>query len=356
MKVGSPVPAAALNIVVVAAGLLLSSCYVTEQGRRYLELMARAVPNTKALADPHTSPGIRALLERVGDVRSFATGELGLKKTKSYTSIVMLDSDRLVTAVSACAALSFDRYQWRYPLIGSFPFRAYFSPREAQEEEARLKAAGLDAIARPVDAFSTLGWFSDPLFSFMENESEADIADVIIQELTHATIFVRSEGDFDEEISAFAGDEGSLLWLESKYGKGSPPVEELRRDRADDAAFYAWLRGTADELQKVYASGSSAAEKRDLKAKIIASRAADFRIEYADHFKTDRYKDFPMERINNAYLDLFRIYEGEPSLYKDYLEKVCGSSMRQFIVEIKRIAGRGGDPREEMRKELAAVE
>jgi predicted aminopeptidase len=268
----------------------------------------------------------------------------------------MLDSDRLVTAVSACAELSFARYLWRYPLIGSFPFRAYFSIREAREEEARLKIAGLDVVARPVDAFSTLGWFSDPLFSFMANESEADIADIIIQELTHATIFVKSEGDFDEEISAFAGDEGSLLWLKSKYGKDSPLVEEVRRDRADDTAFYAWLRGTANELQNVYASGLSTAEKRELKSRIIASRAADFKSEYADHFRTDRYKDFPMERINNAYLDLYRIYEGEPSLYKDYLEKVCGSSMKKFIVDVERIAKHGGDPREEMRKELAVVE
>jgi predicted aminopeptidase len=356
MKRESLVSAVARNIVVVAMSFLMSSCYVTEQGSHYLDLIARAIPNTKALADPHISPAIHTLLERVGDVRSFATSELGLKKTKSYTSIVMLDSDRLVTAVSACAELSFDRYLWHYPLIGSFPFRAYFSLQEAQEEEARLKIAGLDAIARPVDAFSTLGWFSDPLFSFMANENEADIADIIIQELTHATIFVKSEGDFDEEISAFVGDEGSILWLESKYGKGTPLVEEVRRDRADATAFYAWLRGTANELQKVYTSDLPTAEKRELKSRIIASRAADFKIEYANHFRTDRYKDFPMARINNAYLDLYRIYEGEPSLYKDYLEKVCGSSMKQFIAEIKRVAKRGGDPRKEMRKELAAVE
>jgi predicted aminopeptidase len=332
------------------------SCYVTEQGSYYLDLMARAIPNTKALADPHISPEIHTLLERVGDVRSFATSELELRATKSYTSIVMLDSDRLVTAVSACSELSFDRSLWSYPLIGSFPFRAYFSSDEAQKEEAKLKSAGFDAIVRPVDAFSTLGWFSDPLFSFMANDSEADIANIIIQELTHATIFVKSEGDFDEEISAFVGDEGSILWLESKYGEGSPQVEEIRRDRADDTAFYTWLRGTADELQKVYISGLSTAEKRELKSKIIASRAADFKIEYANHFRTDRYKYFPMEKINNAFLDLYRIYEGEPCLYKDYLNKVCGSSMKQFIVKVEKIARRGGDPREEMRKELANID
>jgi len=353
MHIGSRVPAFLRAAAVFTTSLFLSSCYVTAQGAHYLGLRAKAVPVAEALADPRTSPQVRLLLERVDAVRSFATRELGLRETRNYTSIVTLDSDRLVTVVSACAELSFDRYLWSYPLVGKFPFRGYFNPREAQEEAARLKARGFDAIARPVDAFSTLGWFTDPLFSFMASYSEADIADTILQELTHVTIFVKGEGDFDEEISAFVGREGSLLWLESKYGESSAQVDELRRNRADDAAFSGWLRATAEELQAVYTSGLTTAEKRAQKAAIIASRAADFKSEYPRHFGTDRYKDFTMEKLNNAYLDLYRIYEGEPTLYKDYYEKRCASSMRRFIEEVGRIAKRGGDPREAMRKELA---
>jgi len=277
---------------------------------------------------------------------------LGLRETNNYTSIVTLDSDRLVTVVSACAELSFDRYLWSYPIIGKFPFRGYFTPREAQEEAARLKGKGWDTITRPVDAFSTLGWFTDPLFSFMASYSEADIADMILQELTHATIFLKGEGDFDEEISAFVGRQGSLVWLESKYGENSSQVDELRKNRADDDAFSGWLRATAEELQAIYASGLTTAEKRAQKAAIIDSRATDFRTEYARHFVTDRYKDFPMEKLNNAYLDLYRIYEGEPTLYMDYYKKICASSMRRFIDEVARITKHGADPREEMRKEL----
>jgi len=340
---------------VFAIGLFLSSCYVTAQGAHYLSLRAKAVPAVAALADPQTSPQVRLLLERVAEVRSFATSDLGLRETNSYTSIVTLDADRLVTVVSACAELSFDRYLWSYPLIGDFPFRGYFTPREAQEEAARLKAKGWETIARPVDAFSTLGWFTDPLFSFMASYSEAEIADTILQELTHATIFVKGEGNFDEEISAFVGRQGSRLWLQSKYGENSSQVDELRKNQADDEAFSRWLRATAEELQAVYASGLTMAEKRAQKAAIIDSRAAEFKHVYAQHFVTDRYKEFPMERLNNAYLDLFRIYEGEPTLYKDYYDKICRSSMKGFILEVERIAKRGGDPREGMLKELAAA-
>ena len=340
---------------IVAFCLVLSSCYVTAEGTHYLALRARAVPVAAAMADPKTGPEVRTLLERVAEVRLFAVTELGLRETKNYTSIVTLDSDRLATVVSACAELSFDRYEWNYPLVGRLPYRGYFDPREAQEEAARLKAQGFDTIVRPVDAFSTLGWFTDPLFSFMARYSEADIANLIIHESTHATVFVKGAGDFDEELAVFVGGQGSLLWLESTYGKHSPQVEDLLRSRADDAAFSAWLRGTAEELQKVYASGSTAAEKRRQKAAIIASRAADFKSEFALHFVTDRYKDFHMERLDNAYLDLYRLYEGEPELYRDYYERICGSSMKRFMSEVARIAKRGGDPREGMRKKLAAA-
>ena len=334
-------------------GALLSSCYVTAQGAHYLSLRAKAVPAAAALADPQTSPQVRLLLQRVADVRSFATSALGLRDTRNYTSIVALDSDRLVTVVSACAELSFDRYLWWYPLIGKFPFRGYFTPGEAQKEAARLKAEGWDTIARPVDAFSTLGWFTDPLFSFMASYGEADVADTILQELTHATIFVKGLGDFDEEISAFVGRQGSLLWLESKYGENSPEVDEILKERADQDAFSGWLRATAEELQGVYTSSLSADEKRARKSDIINSRAADFRAEYTQFFATDRYKDFPMEKVNNAYLDLFRIYEGEPTLYMDYYRKICSSSMKKFVNEVARLAKHSADPREEMRKELA---
>jgi predicted aminopeptidase len=341
-------------MAVSVIGILLCSCYVTAQGAHYLGLRSKAVPVAQALRDPQTSPEVRVLLERVGEIRKFAIRELGLKDTKSYTSIAKLDSDRLVTVVSACAELSFDRFMWRYPLVGRFPFRGYFIPSEAEEEVARLKARGFDTIARPVEAFSTLGWITDPLFSYMARYSEAEIADLILQETTHATIFVKGQGNFDEEISAFVGNKGSLLWLESKYGEHSPQVDELRKTRADDAAFSDWLLATAEELQKDYASSKTIAEKRAQKAAIIATRAAEFKSKYSQNFVSDDYKDFPMETLNNAYIDLYRIYQGEPELYKDYYERICASSLKRFVAEVARIVRHGGDPRDGMRKELAA--
>jgi len=156
-SISTVVPAILAALALGAAALLLSSCYVTEQAAHYLALRSRAVPAAKALADPRTSPATKALLERAAEARAFAIGELGLKETKNYTSVVELDRDHLATVVSACAELSFDRYLWTYPVVGRLPYRGYFDHAEAEAEAARLRKLGLDVISRPVDAFSTLG-------------------------------------------------------------------------------------------------------------------------------------------------------------------------------------------------------
>ena len=342
-------------IVGIGTSLFLSSCYVAAQGARYLALRYRAVPVAKVLADPRTPPTLRALLERVGRIRDFAVREIGLRPTKSYGSIVELESDRLATVVSACAELSFDRFLWSYPLVGKLPYRGYFDPKEAEGESARLKKLGLDVVVRPVDAFSTLGWLSDPLFSFMASYAEADIAELVIHEMTHATIFAKGAEQFNEELATFVGRQGALLWLASVHGADSPEVANALRDRADTEAFASWLRGTATELASIYGSGIPNAAKRARKAEVIAARAAVFKIEYSKIFATDRYAGFPMDGLNNAYLDLYRLYEGEPSLYRDYYEKACYNDLRRFMVEAARLVkqARGGDPKEAMRREIA---
>lgn len=345
-----------------AASLLLSSCYEFSQGVQYLSIISKAESFDRALADTNSSPHLRLLLERARDARAYALENFGLKPTRNYTKVVPLDADRLATVVQACAELSFKRYLWSYPVVGKMPYRGYFDPKQADEEAARLRKQGQDVIARPVDAFSTLGWLPDPLFSFMSSYSEADIADLVMHEMTHATIFLKGDrpgvdtSQFNEELAVFVGGEGSLLYLASKYGADSPEVAKTRAERADAAAFSAFLAGTGKELEAVYASSADAAEKRRRKAEIIAARAEEYKKDYSSLFKSDSYKDFRMDRINNAYIDLYRLYEGEPQLYRDFYGKVCGSDMRRFIQAVGVIAKAPGDPAAEMRREAAAAD
>jgi predicted aminopeptidase len=335
---------------------------VGSEGLRYLSIRSKAMSIDRALADPKTSPELRLLLERARAARSFALENFGLKETKNYTSVVVLDADRLATVVQACAELSFTRYLWSYPVVGKMPYRGYFDPKDAEKEAARLKKLGLDVIARPVDAFSTLGALSDPLFSFMSTYGEADIADLVIHEMTHATIFLKGDrggadaSQFNEELATFVGRTGSLLYLAEKYGVKSPEVEAARSGREDAAAFAAYLAGTGKALEAVYSANLSDDEKRKRKAEVITERAEEYKKESGALFKGQGYRNFQMEKINNAYLDLYRLYEGESSLYSDFYEKVCGGDMRLFIGKVAHIAKEKGDPKIAMRDLIAGAE
>jgi predicted aminopeptidase len=360
--------AAAIFIVVILASACLSSCYLTTQGFRYLGLRLRAVPVDRILADPATDASVRALIDRASAARAFAISAIGLKNTRNFTSIVMVDSDHLATVVQACAELAFDRHLWSYPVVGKLPYRGYFDPDEAAKEAARLRKLGLDVLVRPVDAFSTLGAIADPLFSFMADYGEVDIASLVIHEMTHATIFVKGSSNsganteqFNEELATFVGQRASLLWMESVHGKDSAELREGRQARADATRFSLWLRATATELEGLYVSAIPDAEKRRRKAVIIAARAIAFKAEYDGLFVTDRFRAFPMERLDNAYLDLYRLYEGEIELYERYLDAVCGGDLRRFVNEVSRIAKAGkaswtaGGPKDIMRLELSSA-
>jgi predicted aminopeptidase len=347
-------PRSHLVAACMLSAFLLSGCYITEEGSAFLSLIARAKPAAALLKDPATPQEERDLLERVARIRTFAIGELGLKDTKNYTTLVHLDSDRVATVVQACAELSFHRYLWAYPVVGKLPYKGFFDPKDAAREKDRLKKEGYDVIVRPVDAFSTLGWFSDPLYSFMASYSEADIAELVIHEMTHATAFSKSTGDFNEELATFVGREGAKLYLASRLGKDSPELAAYEGESAEAGAFAAFLRGTAEELEALYSSSASDGDKRAGKARIIAERAALYKARYAPSFATKGYRDFSMEKINNAYLDLYRLYEGESELYADYEKAICDGDLRRFIAEASRIAKLKGEPKDAMKRELAS--
>lgn len=322
---------------------LLSSCYVTTQGARYLSILSSARPAETLLADPGADPAAKSLMERSASIRKFATGELGLKDTKSFRSFAEVEGRTLTHVVQACAELSFTRHEWYYPFVGRLPYRGYFSRAEADAEAARLMASGLDVIVRPSDAFSSLGFLADPLFSFMADYDEFELADLMIHEMTHATVFIRGgrAGNFNEELATFVGRQGAIAWMELSYGKDSQEVSRARIAAANSAALAGYLRETARLLGSVYGSTASDEVKRREKARIIAERA-ELYLQDSKHLLTPRPDGkpareaaFPMAKVDNATLDLFRLYEGEPEKYRGFYEGECGSDLRVFIERLK---------------------
>lgn len=330
-------------IAAVAAALLSSSCWYAKQASRFLSERARAVPVSRLEKDPGAGAELKDFLALVEDVRRFATDGAGLRPTGNYTAYVALDRDYVADVVSACAADSFERRLWRYPFVGSLPYKGFYDRKDAEAEARRLKDAGLDVIIRKVDAFSSLGFFRDPLYSFMVDYEPDTLAELVLHESAHATLFIKGDEQFNEEFATFVGRLAADLWVALRYGEDSPEAAARRARRADGQAFVSWLRDTAALLEAVYADPAlGREEKLARKAALIAERAEAYREAAPALFTAPGYRQFDMGSINNAYLDLYRLYEEDLSLYRRWYDEMAGGSLPRFVESLVELAGSAG--------------
>ncbi|MDR3355581.1 MAG: aminopeptidase [Spirochaetaceae bacterium] len=345
-----PVLAAVLFLLLFS--LICSGCYTLKQGAIMLGYLGRAVP-LETLSDAPDAPeeNIR-FVELVNDIRRFAVDELGLKDTKSYTKYVDINRDYLAAIVSASAKDSFNRHEWRFPVVGSVPYKGFFNVEDARREARKLQNKDLDVWIRPVDAFSTLGWFSDPLYSFMRDYSQDRMADILIHELVHATIFIKDNMQFNEELAEFIGSEGARLYMKKLYGDSGPQLEALAYSEADNAAYVAFIQELIAGLDAVYKTEIPREQKLEQKQKIIAAAQSRFAAEYESRFHSGNYRGFSEIEVNNAYLELYRLYYSGGGRLKELYEE-SGGNLHAFIAAAKTISRKGGDPVEQLRYALA---
>ena len=286
----------------------------------------------------------------VTDIRKFAMEELGLIMSRNYTRYVELDRSYLAAVVSASAQDSFRRHEWWFPIVGSMPYKGFFNIEDARRERIKLEKKDLDVWIRGVDAFSTLGWFRDPLFSYMRDYSPSRLADLIIHELVHATIFIRGQINFCEEIATFIGTEGARLYMESRYGIDSDEYRQMLVSEADSQTYIKFIQELIAELEILYSSSKTRDEKLLEKEQIIINAKQRFETEYENNFSGDNYLGFIDLPVNNAYLELFRLYHTPDNFFENLYER-SGRDLPAFIEAAKKIT-RNGNPREQLERNL----
>ncbi len=340
---------ALLLAMAAASALFLSGCvtqlgYLAKQGEYLWKLSSGTQPVQALLKSTATPADTRDFLLRVSEIKSFAVGTVGLKNNGNYTRYKDLARDHLVDVVSACDAVSFTSYLWSYPFLGKLPYKGFYERPDAEAEAARLKKDGYDVIIRPVDAFSTLGFTKDPLYSFMKKYSLFAIASLIIHEQTHATLFVSGQPQFNEELATFVGDEGAFEWLIAKFGADSDEYRTAVAEDEKSQLFISRVQGLSRDLGALYNGQGTREEKLAGKAEIIA--------EFKSRFSGE-YKGLEKVQLNNAYVDLYRLYSDDIPLLRAYWALRCGSDLSRFIKAAKYLAGRG-DVKALMRQALAS--
>lgn len=320
-----------------------------KQGTYLLSYNSRSRPIEKVLAEESISGDVGVMLSMVQEIRRYAVEEIGLDDNKNYTRYLELDRDYLVDVVSACTADSFTPYEWRFPFFGSFPYKGFYKPEDAQREASRLERMGLDVWVRQVDGFSTLGFFSDPIYSFMTEYSLFALAELIIHEQTHATVFVKNEIQLSEELATFVGREGALSFLRDRYGEDSEAYRQALASLSDWNRYRDRVLELYDELDTLYRSETDSRRISAEKQRIVEDFNQRLRSEAEELFQSDRFHSFEGIPVNNAYILSFVRYSQDLDIFYR-LYKARGFDLKATVEVLKQIRQVKGSPKEYLQR------
>jgi len=299
--------------------------YIAKSAYYQADLLRRRVPIASAASMYPLTPEQQQQIQLTMKVREFMAKDLNLTVDKNYATYVHLDRDHVTYAVSAAPKDKLEHHTWSFPIIGSVPYKGYFNKEDAMEEAKRLEAEDLDVFVRGITAYSTLGWFSDPLLYSMLGYRPHQLVDTLIHETVHANLYINSESSFNERVASYLG----LLGAEAYYKKqkGGEDVNRLMaQERADSKVFSTFITKEIESLRKWYdnnAGDPKLLEKREQKFKALQER---FQSQVVPQLQTENFKYFGDLKLNNARLLLYDLYMSE---FSDF-ENVARARGRDF--------------------------
>jgi predicted aminopeptidase len=309
------------RIVAALAILLLLSLFIwwdlviygMRQANGQLNIMWHAKPVEDFLADPDFPDSLKAKLHLIAGVRKYAIDSLALKDTKNYKTLFDQKGEEIMWVVTASEEFKLKPKEWTFPVLGAVPYKGFFKKELAFKLRDELENEGWDVSIRNPGGWSTLGWFTDPILSKMLERSEGDLANLIIHEMSHATIFVKDSIDFNENLATFIGDRGAEKFLISKYGLSSKEYEQYLNEDKDFLKFSDHMLRGSEKLDSLYSSMTDRMpidEKRRLKKEMIERIVVslDTLTLSTDSKPGTRYKN---RLPNNAYFMNFRRYQAQ---------------------------------------------
>ncbi|MFP4623905.1 MAG: aminopeptidase [Gemmatimonadota bacterium] len=328
-----------LSGVAVLAGsaMFCSPVYVLRAGVAEAKILSRREPIEEVIAAPGTDDRTREKLELVRSVRTFAERELDLAVGDSYTTFSRVDSDTLLLVVTAAPKVSFTPYTWWFPIVGHVPYKGYFDPAAALAEARRLEEEGYDTAVRPAAAFSTLGWFNDPLLSTLLKRDDVSLAATVVHELTHNTTFLKSQVAFNESFANFVGDVGAAEYFCGVEGETGDRCRFARARWEDDLVFSRALQGLVAALEEVYGDPAlSYDQKVDGREAVIRRWRQRYARDVVPELQV-AFRTFHEQPVNNASLMGLRLYYDRLELF-DRVHRTLGLPLAETVARMTEAA------------------
>lgn len=320
--------------IIVWQWRLLHYGYIQAKGQLQIVTNTRDVDDI--LSDPQVPDSIKLKLKLVQEVKSFAVDSLGINPTDNYTTVFDQKGKPILWVVTACPPFEMEAKEWSFPIIGSFSYKGFFDYDMAVREEKKWKDRGMDTNIRTTGGWSTLGWFKDPVLSNMLNRKEGDLAELIIHELTHGTLFVKDSLQFNENLATFIGTKGAELFLKQKFGANSEELTTYIQDNEDSEKFTGHILSGAIGLDSLYQTFGTLPEHEKLeRKKAFIQRIFNKMDTLSLHRKADYLKFYQNREVNNTFFMSFLRYREKQGEFEKTFRNEFDNNLKKYLLYLK---------------------
>lgn len=314
--------------------------YGISQLKGQLRIIREAKPIEEFIGDSNFPDSLKSKLILIQEIKVFAIDSLGINPSDNYTTFYDQKGKPLLWVVTASEPYALKSYEWEFPFLGKVTYKGFFEKESGAKEEEKLKKEGYDTDLGIVGAWSTLGWFKDPILSSMLKKREGNLANLIIHELTHGTLYIKNDVDFNENLASFIGNKGALVFLKNKYGESSEEYKSYLEDKADDELFSKYiLQGcqSLDSLYKTFAPETSIETKEEKKLAMIESIVTGLKhlpfYDKEDYLKIGSYA----LKEKNAFFMSYVRYRSEQTEFETELELKFNGNLKAYLSHLKTV-------------------
>ena len=295
-------------------------------------LLTKRVSIEKALKKYSFSEGEKGKLKLISEIKTFAMDTLQLDiDTGIYSSYVHLDRPYVTYLLRVSSVYELKPYEWNFPIVGSAPYKGFFDKNKAQQAAESFSNMEYDVYVRGVSAYSTLGWFNDPVFSSMLSYEESDFVTMVFHELIHTILFFKNHINFNERFAEFLGRKAAIFFYLQKEGKDSKTVKAMQQEWEDELLFSSFMVGEYEDLGQWYKDneGNVTPESKQKRLKEIQIR---FVTEIKPSLKTSYYNYFSNIELNNARLLSYRSYNYDMEEFERlFTSPIINEDIKAFI-------------------------
>jgi len=304
----------------------LCGCYLIDQGRGQLRLRLGQIPLEQATA-LETDPKTKALLAQVPKIKAFGERRLYLKNNSNYEGYYPSLGEGITYVVTAARKTELVPYTWWFPVLGAVPYKGFFDRNSALQLQGQLEQEGYDTHLFAAPAYSTLGWFKDPITTQMLHQGLPSLTETLLHEMTHSTLYKEDQGDFNEQLASFVGEQGMRLYLSEEQGWTKEQFLELDQENTKAEEMGRLIREALPRFETLYQDAALTEPEKLNRRKVL----------FAELETTLQAQLGWKVTLNNARLLQFRRYNPQDPRFAQTLAQV-GGDWQRFWVEVEKEA------------------